>query len=70
MLTGTVFCSVLSLFISCQHPSRGSMAMVLSVVVVPVVSTFTQKLPEEHLNYIFAEKELPLKMQEQTLTSK
>lgn len=53
MLTGTIFCSVFSYLYPASIPFVGSLSMILSILVVPVVSAFTQKMPEKHLEYIF-----------------
>jgi len=53
MLTGTIFCSVFSYLYPASIPLVGSLSMILSILVVPVVSSFTQKMPEKHLEYIF-----------------
>ncbi len=59
MLTGTLFCSIFSYLYPANIPLVGSLAMILSILVVPVVSAFTQKMPEEHLDFIFGESAAP-----------
>jgi SSS family solute:Na+ symporter len=59
MLTGTLFCSIFSYLYPANIPLVGSLAMILSILAVPVVSAFTQKMPEEHLAFIFAESTAP-----------
>lgn len=55
MLTGTLFCSIFSYLYPANIPLVGSLAMILSIIVVPVVSAFTKQLPQEHLDYLFEE---------------
>jgi len=57
MLTGTLFCSVFSYLFPDSIPLVGSLAMILSILVVPIVSALTRQLPEEHINYVFAYKD-------------
>lgn len=71
MLTGTLFCSIFSYLYPASIPLVGSLAMILSILVVPVVSAFTQQLPEEHLDYIFDTNSAPkIKTSEQVYSSK
>lgn len=55
MLTGTIFCSVFSYLYPASIPLVGSLAMILSILMVPAVSAFTQKMPQEHLDFVFDE---------------
>jgi hypothetical protein len=72
MLTGTAFCSILSYLYPANIPLVGSISMILSIVVVPTVSAFTQKLPSHHVQFIFNEQSAtPVSnASEQPITSK
>jgi len=71
MLTGVLFCSLFSYLFPDSIPLVGSLAMILSIVVVPVVSALTRQFPEEHLNYIFAYKDnLALNKTQKAFSSK
>lgn len=59
MLTGTLFCSVFSYLYPASIPLVGSLSMILSIIIVPVVSAFTQQMPQEHLDRIFSEGSSP-----------
>jgi Na+/proline symporter len=56
MLSGTAFCSIFSYLYPGNIPLIGSVAMILSILVVPVVSAFTRQLPQEHIDRVFNQK--------------
>ncbi|KUO60502.1 MAG: sodium:solute symporter [Gracilibacter sp. BRH_c7a] len=56
LLTGSGFCIVFSIFYPDNVPLVGSLAMVLSILVVPVVSAFTTPMPQEHITFVFNEE--------------
>ena len=60
ILVGAGFSIIFSFVFPASIPTVGSIAMVLSLITVPVVSAFTAKLPEEHLEMIFAESDSDL----------
>ncbi len=40
-----------------KAPNIGAIAMVVSLIVVPVVSLLTAKMPQEHVERVFGERE-------------
>lgn len=54
LLTGSGFCIIFSTIFPDSIPLVGSLAMVLSILIVPIVSSFTTPLPEDHIYKVFS----------------
>lgn len=72
MLTGAGFSIIFSQIYPNSTPLVGSLSMILSLVVVPVVSAFTPQMAENHLQEVFNEKKLIMRPEpgEQVISSK
>ena len=55
LLTGSGFCIIFSMLYPDSIPLVGSLAMLLSIIIVPLVSIFTSPLPKTHIEAIFNE---------------
>lgn len=56
LLTGSGFCIIFSILFPDNIPLVGSLAMILSISAVPIVSAFTKPMPEEHVAYVFSDQ--------------